>query len=31
MNTYSELELSNGQRVRLTLNLKRLLILKSNK
>ena len=30
MNTYSELELSNGQKVRLTLNLKRLLVLKSN-
>jgi len=30
MNTYSELELSNGQKVKLTLNLKRLLVLKSN-
>lgn len=30
MNTYSELELSNGQKLKLTLNLKRLLILKSN-
>ena len=30
MNTYSELELSNDQKVRLTLNLKRLLVLKSN-
>lgn len=30
MNTYSELELSNGQTVKLTLNLKRLLILKTN-
>ena len=30
MNTYFELELNNGQKIKLTLNLKKLLVLKSN-